>query len=80
MNEHKGLICACDSCKEFKSGLNAVHKGYYEPSKMSEQERHKEIVFEVNSYRDLDGNDSVQVTATCKCGRGGFVRIPRKEM
>ena len=32
--------------------------------------------FKVTNYRDVDRNKYIQVTATCKCGRGGFVRIP----
>lgn len=28
-------------------------------------------------YRDKDGHEFTQVTAQCKCGRGGWLRIPK---
>ena len=36
-----------------------------------------ELVFIVNEYRDINRNEFTQVTAKCKCGRGGWVRLDK---
>jgi len=36
-----------------------------------------EVAFIVNEYRDINRNEFTQVTANCKCGRGGWVRLDK---
>ena len=44
---------------------------------MSNQASEDELVFIVNEYRDINRNEFTQVTAKCKCGRGGWVRLDK---
>lgn len=40
----------------------------------SKLEEHMKFVS--NTYRDVQGDKFTQVTASCKCGRGGWIRLP----
>ena len=33
--------------------------------------------FSAYAYRDKDRNEFTQVTASCECGRGGWIRLPK---
>ena len=44
---------------------------------MSNQASGDELAFIVNEYRDINRNEFTQVTAKCKCGRGGWVRLDK---
>ena len=44
---------------------------------MTNQASEDELVFIVNEYRDINRNEFTQVTAKCKCGRGGWVRLDK---
>jgi hypothetical protein len=35
-----------------------------------------ELNLTAHTYRDEQNNKFTQVTATCKCGRGGWIRLP----
>lgn len=37
----------------------------------------EELGLMANEYRDENGNIFTQVTASCKCGRGGWLRLPK---
>ena len=41
------------------------------------QASEEELEFIVSGYRDINGNKFAQVTAKCKCGRGGWVRLEK---
>ena len=41
------------------------------------QASEEELEFIVSGYRDINGNKFAQVTAECKCGRGGWVRLEK---
>jgi hypothetical protein len=37
-----------------------------------------ELELVASRYRDTQRNEYTQVTATCKCGRGGWIRLPNR--
>ena len=42
---------------------------------MSKENNELDLI--VNEYRDIQGNEFTQVIASCKCGRGGWIRLPK---
>ena len=43
---------------------------------MTNPNQSEELRLDAHRYRDGEGNEFTQVTASCKCGRGGWIRLP----